>query len=213
MADFPAKPVPPAEFFEQFVPKAFSEAEIPENAKEVDVKLGVRLDGEGGGEWIFHIERGVLSVAPGSRKEAAFTVVQSVDDWRGALWEGRGGAFGQQATALFRPGEGNAGQAQLGPAALKQLSALNGVIKMVVAGGDGGDWSVAFKLGPGEIPADPTTTVTVAAADAEAMARGELDPMQAFMGGKIQVAGDMALMMQMQAIQMQAAAQAASRPS
>ena len=46
-------------------------------------------------------------------------------------------------------------------------------------------------------------------ADAQAMAEGTLDPMAAFMQGKIMVAGDMALMMQMQAIQMQAAAQAA----
>jgi putative sterol carrier protein len=44
------------------------------------------------------------------------------------------------------------------------------------------------------------------------MAAGTLDPMAAFMQGKIMVAGDMALMMQMQAIQMQAAAQAAQAP-
>ena len=139
-------------------------------------------------------------------------MVQSVDDWRGALWEGRGGAFGQGAVALFKPGAGAAasgggmGGAAPSPAALQQMQALDGVIRMVVAGGEGGDWQVDFKLGPGAIPEEPTTTVTVTAADADAMAAGELDPMQAFMAGRIQVAGDMALMMQMQAIQMQAAA-------
>ena len=40
---------------------------------------------------------------------------------------------------------------------------------------------------------------------AAAMSSGELDPMTAFMSGKIQVEGDMTLMMQMQAIQMQVA--------
>jgi putative sterol carrier protein len=71
---------------------------------------------------------------------------------------------------------------------------------------------VAFKLGPGPIPEQPTTTVSIASADADAMDRGELDPMQAFMSGKLRVAGDMGLMMQMQAIQMQvAAAQAAQK--
>ena len=59
-------------------------------------------------------------------------------------------------------------------------------------------------------PEEPTTTITVKAEDADAMERGELDPMQAFMSGRILVAGDMALMMQMQAIQMQA--QAAAQP-
>jgi hypothetical protein len=96
----------------------------------------------------------------------------------------------------------------MSPAALEAMRALNGVIRMRVVGGAGGDWAVDFKLGPGEIPADPTTTVTITAADADAMASGQLDPMQAFMSGKIQVAGDMGLMMQMQMIQMQAAAAA-----
>ena len=95
--------------------------------------------------------------------------------------------------------------------ALEQLRALDGVIRLVVTGGDGGDWSVAFKLGPGEIPEEPTTTVSVSHEDAEKMQSGELNPMEAFMAGRIQVAGDMALMMQMQAIQMQAAAAAAAK--
>ena len=54
-----------------------------------------------------------------------------------------------------------------------------------------------------------TATVTITAEDAAAMESGELNPMEAFMAGRIQVAGDMTLMMQMQAISMQAAAQAA----
>ena len=80
---------------------------------------------------------------------------------------------------------------------------------MVVSGEEGGDWKVDFKLGPGAIPAEPTTTITVTAADAAAMDRGELDPMQAFMSGRIQITGDMTLLMQMQAILMQAQALAA----
>jgi putative sterol carrier protein len=45
------------------------------------------------------------------------------------------------------------------------------------------------------------------------MERGELNPMEAFMAGRIKVAGDMTLMMQMQAIQMQAAQAAAASGS
>jgi putative sterol carrier protein len=71
--------------------------------------------------------------------------------------------------------------------------------------GPAGDWTVDFVLGPGEIPAEPSTTVTICAADAAAMGRGELNPIEAMMAGRIQVAGDLALMMQMQAILMQAA--------
>ena len=213
MSQLPPPGTPAKEFFERFVPKAFADNPLPEDAKQVDVTLGVRLEGEGGGEWRFHLKQGELRVAPGATEDAAFTVIQSVADWRGALWEGRGGAFGRQSQALFQPGAGAGGGGAIAPSALAQLQALRGVIKMVVTGDKGGDWSVAFKLGPGPVPEQPTTTVSVSADDAAALERGELDPMQAFMAGRIQVAGDMTLLMQMQAIQMQAAAAAQPRKS
>jgi hypothetical protein len=211
MSELPPPGTPAKEFFERFVPKAFAASEIPDDAKQIDVTLGVRLEGEGGGEWRFQLKQGELRVEPGPTEEAAFTVIQSVADWRGALWEGRGGAFGRQSQALFQPGSGGAGAGAMPPSALAQLQMLRGVIKMVVTGDSAGDWAVAFKLGPGPVPEQPTTTVSVSAADAAALERGELDPMQAFMAGRIQVAGDMTLLMQMQAIQMQAAALAQSK--
>jgi len=206
MSQLPPAGTPAKEFFERFVPQAFAAHPIPDDAKQVDVMLGVRLEGEGGGEWRFHLKNGELQVAPGATEDAAFTVIQSVVDWRGALWEGRGGVFGRQSQALFQPGAGGGASGAIPPSALSALQALRGVIKMVVMGDKGGDWAVAFKLGPGPVPAQPTTTVSITADDAAALERGELDPMQAFMAGRIQVAGDITLLMQMQAIQMQAAA-------
>jgi hypothetical protein len=212
MAEFPATPLPAAEFFESWLPNAFAEAELPEEQRNVEAHIGVLLHGEGGGEWVMHVNEGALRVSAEPRSDCAFTYVQSVEHWRGALWEGQGGAIGAQSAQLFKPG---AQQAQAGPGqgppppqALEQMRALDGVIRMAVSGAEGGDWQVDFKLGPGAIPEEPTTTLTITAEDAEAMAAGTLDPMAAFMQGKIMVAGDMALMMQMQAIQMQAAAQA-----
>ena len=133
-------------------------------------------------------------------------------DWRGALWEGRGGVIGRAAAGLFRPGSnagaaagpGNMGAAP-SPAAMEQMRALNGLVRIVVQGGEGGDFAVGFKLGPGAIPPQATATLSMTAADAAAMERGELDPLAAFMAGRVRVEGDMTLVMQMQAIQMQAA--------
>jgi len=206
MTALPPATTSPKEFLENWLPKAVAESGLPENARSVDVRLGIRLEGDGGGDWIFHLRDGAVSVTPGPTEEAAFTLIQTVADWRGALWEGRGGAFGKQASGLFRPNAsqqpGAPGGRPMDPAALGRLQALRGMIRMVVAGGPGGDWKVNFKLGPGPIPAEPSTTVTISADDASAMERGELDPMQAFMAGRIQIAGDMALMMQMQAATM-----------
>jgi hypothetical protein len=211
MADFPSDPISPTEFMEEYVPRALSDGALASSAGDEDVQLGVLLDGEGGGEWVIHLSQGDLRVEAASRETAAFSIVQSVADWRGALWEGRGGVFGQQASALFRGSsageEGGAAMPGAAPnaAAIGQLAALDGLIQIVVTGGDGGDWTTGFKLGPGAIPAEPTTEVKITAQDAADMASGALDPMSAFMSGKIQVLGDMALMMQMQAITMQAA--------
>ncbi len=212
MSAFPSSPVPPAELLERWLPEAFAQADLPDDVRQSDVRLGLLLDGQGGGEWVLQIEGGALRVVPTSRADTAFTFVQSVDDWRGALWEGRGGAIGQAAAGLFRPGAaaaGSAGPTRVGatpsPAALEQMRSLDGLIRVVVHGGEGGDFAVGFKLGPGAIPAQPSATLSVSHADAEAMQRGELDPLAAFMAGRIRVEGDMTLVMQMQAIQMQAA--------
>jgi hypothetical protein len=212
MTAFPSSPVSPAELLEKWLPQAFAEADLPEDVRTSDVRLGLVLEGKGGGEWVLSVESGKLRVDPGSRAETAFTFVQSVDDWRGALWQGRGGAVGKAAAGLFRPGEGLAGAGAGGgmgaapsPAALEQMRKLDGLVRVLVTGGQGGDWSVGFKLGPGAIPAKPTATLAVSEADAGAMQRGELNPLEAFMAGRIRVEGDMTLVMQMQAIQMQAA--------
>jgi hypothetical protein len=215
---FPPAPVPPSRFFSDFLPKAFAEAGLPPGSESLGLRLGIQLTGPGGGEWVFELEDGRLRAREAPRDATAFTVRQSVADWRGALWEGRGGVLARQAMSIFRPGASGAapaGMAALGgppsPAALAHLAGANGVIRLIVSGGPGGDWQVDFKLGPGAIPEAATTTIRVQAEDADRMERGELNPMEAFMAGRIQVAGDMALLMQLQAAQLQAAMASAAK--
>jgi long-chain acyl-CoA synthetase len=216
MADFPAKPVEPRELIERWLPEALAEAPLPPGSEAIDVKLGIQLAGEGGGEWVLHIDHGRVQVERAPRSDAAFTYVQSVEDWRGALWGGRGGAIGEGAARFFRPGAlAAAPGGQLGaapsPAALVELAKLSGLLRLVVTGEAGEPWSVGFKIGPGAIPAQATTTISISEADAAALGRGELDPMTAFMSGKMKVEGDMTLMLQVQAVQMQAAAASAAK--
>ena len=106
MAPLPAAPLSPSAFFGKCLPEAFASAELSDELRAVELKLGIKLEGDDGGEWMFLLVDGQLSVRPGSRDEAAFTVVQTVADWRGGLWEGRGGAIGQPASAVFRAAYG-----------------------------------------------------------------------------------------------------------
>jgi hypothetical protein len=215
VAAFPPSPISPADFLEGYLAERFSELDLPEAVKRLDLTLGVRLDGDGGGEWLFALRDGALEVAAGSREEAAFTVTQSVEDWRGALWEGRGGVVAGRLLELFRRGAPSALRAP-GPApdlaALERLSALDGLVRGVVTGGPAGDWSIAFKLGPGEIPEAATATISIHHDDAAAVARRELGLLDAFMAGRISVEGDLQFFMQVQATLLGAAEAARGGP-
>jgi len=204
-AAFPDVPIPPAEYFGSWLPEALARAGAPPGTEGADLLLGVCLVGEGGGEWVFHLAGGRVGIETRPRRGAAVTLVQSVADWRGALWEGRGGAIGRHAAGLFRaegiaaaPGRGPLRRAP-SPAALARLGALAGLVRVVVSGGAGGDWSLGFQLGPGEIEPEASATVRLAERDADALATGEIGPVEAFLGGRVGLSGDLALLMKLQA--------------
>jgi hypothetical protein len=210
MAEFPAEPIAPDAFFQGYLPQAFQEAKLPRPLRSIDLDLGVKLDGDGGGEWVVRFAGGRLAVAAGSREKAAFTLVQSVADWQGALWAGRGGTVGRYTCAFFRPARraraaGPSALAAASPAALAQMGELSGLVQVVLTGGSDGDWSVGLQLGPGEIPAAPTATLRMGAADADALASGDLGPVQAFLTGKVRLDGDLGLLLRMQSVAFRAA--------
>ena len=221
MTELPSPSISPSEYLEQWLPRAFAEVGLPPGSDGLDVALGLVLEGEGGGEWVVRIANGAVRVTRGPRAETPVTYVQRVADWHGAIFDGAGGAIGEGASRFFRPHalrivpDGAAQQiaAAPTPAALAELAKLEGVVRMEVTGGASGDWAVAFKLGPGAIPSEPTATLRMHADDAAALARGELDPKQAFLGGKVEVLGDMTIVLQMQAAQMIAAEAAAAARS
>src|ERR1035441_5532042 len=71
-------------------------------------------------------------------------------------------------------------------------------------GEDGGEFHIVLKDGKGEAgagaPENPNTTIAMAASDFVGMATGTMNPMLAFMGGKLKVRGDMALAMKLQTL-------------
>jgi hypothetical protein len=207
MVPFPKSPIDPDEFFESFVPKRFAALTLPRPLTSVTLQLGVHLHGHGGGEWLYHLREGDLDVVAGGCDDASFTLIQSVEDWRGTLWEGRGGVVVERGRKLLRP-EGVRKAAAVRGAArsavdsdlVERLADLDGVLEAVVTDGPGGDWSLALQFGPGVVPKEPDTTVRISHADAHKMANGDLPPLHAFLAGRVSVAGDMLLVMQLQAL-------------
>ena len=73
-----------------------------------------------------------------------------------------------------------------------------------LSGDNGGQWSVVVKDGACNVTegtvADPTATIKMDGDDYVAMTSGELNPMMAFMSGKVKVDGDLNSVMKFQSI-------------
>ena len=85
-------------------------------------------------------------------------------------------------------------------------TAPNAVYQFNITGDGGGEWNLDLTKGKtgdfvGEGTHDsPGATVTVSAEDWLGMVNGTLNPMQAFMSGKIKIDGDMTLAMSLQQV-------------
>ena len=83
-------------------------------------------------------------------------------------------------------------------------NAMDAILQFDISGDNGGIWVVDLrKSNTGDVVSreknpDAAATVKVSDEDWVALIKGELDPMQAFMGGKLKLAGDMMFATQMQ---------------
>jgi len=84
------------------------------------------------------------------------------------------------------------------------LAGIEGSVLWVVEGEGGGSYAMIFsggelKVEEGDKP-DATATVTLDISTWKEMMSGETNPQAAFMAGKVQIAGDMSLLMQIQGV-------------
>lgn len=81
---------------------------------------------------------------------------------------------------------------------------LNASVVFDLSGEGGGAWTVAVADGKCNVvdgaSDNPTATIKMTAADYEAMTSGKLNPMMAFMSGKIKVDGDLNTVMKFQTL-------------
>jgi putative sterol carrier protein len=218
LSAFPTEPVSPHVFFEDTIPALFAEAELDQAEREMDIRVGVILrdgeDGEKGGEWTLHFIEGALEVAEGRQQECEVTLVQRVDDWRSALWEGRPRLIADAVSQLAESGPNalgprGAARGAGNPDALKGLSEIHGLIEAIISERSGesegaDDWRIGILIGPGPIPESPQATILLGAQEADAIRRGELHPLEALITGQLRLEGDLGLIIQLQAVAMTA---------
>ena len=105
------------------------------------------------------------------------------------------------------------------PSALAELRKLRGYLELRVATAESGKaslgagdrsgvvrgpWRLGIQFGPGALPTSPDASVELGAAQAEAIQRGQLHPLEALMTGELRLEGDLGLILQLQAIAMMA---------
>lgn len=90
------------------------------------------------------------------------------------------------------------------PATAAQLAGVEGSVLWVVEGEGGGRFCLSFAGGGIEVTEgdkpDATATVTLDSDTWKELTAGETNPQAAFMSGKIQIAGDLSLLMQIQGV-------------
>ena len=83
----------------------------------------------------------------------------------------------------------------------EEAKGLNGRVQFSLTGAGGGDWGVVLDDGKISVSegavVQPQLTVKISTENAEKLMSGSLDPMMAFMTGKIKLAGDMSLGMKL----------------
>jgi hypothetical protein len=206
-------------FFEDTIPTLFAEVELDDSERAIELKLGVVLysaegsdeGGDEGGEWTLHFVDGELEINEGRLEECDVTIVQRVEDWRSALWEGRPRLIADAVASIVKSGpealrQSRAARGPGNPDALKGLSEIHGLIEAIIAGGneDTDDWRVGIRIGPGPIPESPQATILLGADQADAIRRGELHPLEALITGQLRLEGDLSLIIQLQAVAMTA---------
>jgi hypothetical protein len=153
------------------------------------------IDGEGGGAWYLNVSHGDMTVGNEPAFPPLLTIYQSraYFDWAMSLAADSG---------LFGP-SGRGGQNDLGKSRIERLKLLKGSLQFTFTDlPDGSERSFILQFGDGERPSAAQTMLSLKAEDAQKLARGELDPTTALMGGIIKINGDMALAMQFGAAMM-----------
>jgi len=203
----PQSPITPEAFFRDKVAPQFSQrindlrrqiANLEQQVQErtaAQATVRVVIEGAGGGTWYLNVNRGEMTVTAAPTFPPLMTVYQPRPyfDWAASMATEAG---------LFGPGA-RSNQGELTKSRIERLKLLKGLIQFTFTHlPDGGEQSFCIQLGDGERPAAAQTVLSMKAEDAQKMARGEINPQAAFMGGVIKVTGDMALAMQFGAAMM-----------
>jgi len=165
-------------------------ARVLEGMRAVHATIHVRVDGTGGGSFFLNIRAGRLEPGDAALHPPFLTLVLARSSFDPFVAEVGGSALGFLGAL-----SGLAQEMRLTQARIDLLADVRGSVRFEVRGAGG--FTLLVHFGPGEPAPEPSTSIAV---DRDAYAElrsGRLNPQDAFLGGRIQVEGDLQLAMQL----------------
>ncbi len=192
----------PQRFFRELLPAQWNEAlreqqraaeaaqRLLEGMQAVEATLCVEIGGEGGERFYLNVEAGRLTSDETASHPPFLTLRLDRPDFERFAAE-----VGDSALGFLGALSGLGQEMRLTRARVELLAGLAGAVRFELRG-EGG-FALLTHFGTGAPPAEPTTSITVERDAYRALRAGELNPQDAFLGGQIQVEGDMQLAMQL----------------
>jgi len=192
----------PRQFYAQTIPQQFNASldaqerlgepgrAVYEAMRAVDATIRVEVRGAGGGSFLLNICSGRMSAGDTPAHAPFLTVVQDRPAFEQLARES-----GDSALALLGGLSGLAGEMRLTRKRIESLAQLQGAVHFSVSGEAG--FALITHFGAGPVPDVPNASIAVDDDAYRELRSGKLDPAAAFMNGKIKIAGDLQLAMQL----------------
>ena len=163
---------------------------VLEGMRAVEATLRVDVEGEDGGTFFLNVRQGAMRAEDAPAAAPLLTVLQ---DRR--AFERIAAEAGDSALGLLGGLSGFTGDFKLTRSRLENLRAISGCLCLEVTGEQGFGFRVHFGAGP--VPETPHTRIRVGPEVYAQLREGRLDAQNAFMGGQLEVSGDLQIAMQL----------------
>jgi hypothetical protein len=190
----------PKTYFTELLPEQFDRAlrqqereveaaqRVLDGMRAVQATIAVDVAGADGGKFYLNVDGGRLTPGDSAAHPVVLTLVQSRRDYERLIADA-----GDSALGFLGGLSGLAGEMKLTKARLDVLAGVTGTLFFEVTGDDG--FAILTHFGDAA-KETPDTTIRVHPEVYAELRAGKLDAQNAFMGGKLQVEGDLQLAMQ-----------------
>jgi len=183
----------PAQFnraLEEQAARGDAAAKLLEDMRAVCATLCVVVEGDAVDTFFLNVEQGRMTAGDQAQHPPFLTLVQDR-----AAFEVLERESGDSALGFLGGMAGMAGEMKLTQTRIDNLADLKGAIRFELTG-EGG-FSMLTHFGSDPIPEQPNCSIRVDADAYRRLRSGELAAQEAFMGGQIQIDGDMQMAMQL----------------